>query len=130
MNIKKLLLVSISLIVFAFVLSACQGNSTEPQMTEADGDADIVIQLSADNFSFSEETITVQSGQRVRIELEVTEGFHDWVVDEFNAATDQVNAGNITTVEFVADQSGEFEFYCSVGSHRAMGMVGTLIVQD
>jgi uncharacterized cupredoxin-like copper-binding protein len=32
-------------------------------------------------------------------------------------------------VQFVADKTGTFEFYCSVGNHRQMGMVGTLVVQ-
>jgi len=32
-------------------------------------------------------------------------------------------------VTFVADKAGEYEFYCSVGQHRANGMVGKLIVK-
>jgi plastocyanin len=54
--------------------------------------------------------------------------FHDWVVDEFDAATEKVETWGTTSVTFVADQVGEFEYYCSVGAHRANGMVGMLIV--
>jgi len=32
-------------------------------------------------------------------------------------------------VEFTADTPGEFEYYCSVGQHRANGQVGKLIVE-
>ena len=127
---NKALTVITAFIIFAFALSGCQAASDNPQDTQADGEADVVIQLSAEDYSFSEKIITVQKGQRVRIELAVTEGFHDWVVDEFDVATAQVSEGDNTAVEFMADQTGEFEYYCSVGSHRAMGMVGTLIVQD
>jgi hypothetical protein len=73
--------------------------------------------------------IVVQQGDTVAVTLCVTEGNHDWVVDEFDVATDVVGAdGDCSTVEFVADQVGEFEYYCSVGNHRAEGMYGTLIV--
>ncbi|HEY5714693.1 MAG TPA: plastocyanin/azurin family copper-binding protein [Candidatus Gracilibacteria bacterium] len=48
---------------------------------------------------------------------------------EFDAATEKVNTDGETSVTFVADKKGTFEFYCSVGSHRTNGMVGTLIVE-
>lgn len=73
--------------------------------------------------------ITVKEGDHVRIEFSSSEGFHDWVVDEFNARTERVNPGSISSVEFVADKKGTFEYYCSVGQHRANGMKGKLIVE-
>ncbi len=74
--------------------------------------------------------IVVQQGDTVAVTLCVTEGNHDWVVDAFDAATDVVGAdGDCSTVEFVADQVGEFEYYCSVGNHRAEGMYGALVVE-
>lgn len=98
--------------------------------TETSTEADVVIELTGENFAFSQKNITVQKGDRVRIEFTSTDGFHDWVVDEFDAATDRVQTGDTTSVEFVADTAGEFEYYCSVGSHRELGMVGTLIVEE
>lgn len=73
--------------------------------------------------------LRVKKGTRVKIQFTSTEGFHDWVVDEFDAATERVQADNSTTVEFVADRIGTFEYYCSVGSHRANGMRGFLVVE-
>ena len=34
-----------------------------------------------------------------------------------------------TEVQFIADKAGTFEYYCFVGNHRQMGMVGTLTVK-
>lgn len=74
--------------------------------------------------------LTVNQGDTVTIIFESTDGFHDWVVDEFDAATEKVRPEDGTTqVTFVADQTGTFEYYCSVGSHRAQGMFGSLIVE-
>lgn len=87
------------------------------------------ITLTGRNFSFSQNEIRVKKGDTVKVKLTAAEGFHDWVVDEFNAATQQVGTGATTEVQFVANKTGTFEYYCSVGSHRAMGMKGKLIVE-
>jgi nitrite reductase (NO-forming) len=55
---------------------------------------------------------------------------HDFVIDELGVQSDKVNNGETATVQFVADKVGTFEYYCSVGNHRAMGMVGKLIVTE
>lgn len=73
--------------------------------------------------------IVVNEGDRVRIELLVSDMMHDWKVDELNAATKVVGTGKTTSVEFVADKKGTFEYYCSVGQHRTNGMKGKIIVQ-
>lgn len=54
---------------------------------------------------------------------------HDFVVDELKIKTAVINNGQEDFVEFTADKAGTFEFYCSVGNHRAMGMVGKITVQ-
>lgn len=80
------------------------------------------------DFAFDQTEISVSEGDKVTINFTSGGGFHDWVLDEFNAATDRVQDGETASVTFVADRAGEFEYYCSVGSHRAQGMVGKLTV--
>lgn len=88
------------------------------------------IVVEGTNFYFSPNTIKVKKGDKVKITFKNTGGFHDFVIDEFNVATSKSNGPNEESVEFVASQTGNFEFYCSVGSHRAMGMKGTLIIEE
>ncbi len=85
--------------------------------------------VAGQNFSFDVKEMRVKKGDKVRIVFKNEAGFHDWVLDEFNAKTKQIQAGETDTVEFTADKVGTFEYYCSVGSHRQMGMVGNLIVE-
>lgn len=85
--------------------------------------------LTAMPFEYSVKEIRVKKGDRVRIVLKNEKGMHDWVVDEFNVRTKQLKVGETDTVEFVADKAGTFEYYCSVPTHRQMGMVGKLIVE-
>ncbi len=84
--------------------------------------------VTGSSFSFSPSTMTVKKGDRVKVTFVNSGGMHDWKLDEFNAATPVIQGGGSATVEFVADKAGSFEYYCSVGTHRQMGMKGTLTV--
>ncbi len=54
---------------------------------------------------------------------------HDLKIDEFGVYTGELIADEQTvTVEFVADQPGNFEYYCSIPGHREVGMKGMLRV--
>lgn len=90
--------------------------------------------LAGENYKFvmdgaDNPTLTVNKGDKVRIEFSSTQGFHNWVLDEFGASTDKISEGHSTSVEFVADKTGSFEYYCGVGSHRVNGMWGQFIVK-
>ena len=89
-----------------------------------------VIEVTGANYLFNPATISVKRGETVRIVLTAGDKKHDLVIDDLNVRSDEVKEGETTTVEFVADRVGTFEYYCSVGDHRAMGMVGTLMVTE
>nr|MBP9748514.1 cytochrome C oxidase subunit II [Candidatus Paceibacterota bacterium] len=73
--------------------------------------------------------ISVKKGDKVKIIFKNSAGFHDLVIDEYGVATKQAQAPDTEVLEFTATKTGSFEYYCSVGSHRAMGMVGILTVE-
>lgn len=104
-----------------------------PQATEESPSGEREIQevtLEAREFSYSEESITVKKGQKVRLTL-VNKGrmSHDFVVEGMNVTTKLAGPGESVTSEFIMHDAGTYNFYCSVGNHRAMGMEGTLIVE-
>lgn len=103
---------------------------TADDATDDTAEADVVVNLTGELFAFSQDEIRANVGDTVTINFESDMGQHDWVVDEFDARTEIVTeADGMTSVTFVADTAGEFEYYCSVGMHRDLGMVGTLIVE-
>lgn len=106
-----------------------QGNTNGSDSTAIEAAPTVVIDISGKNFEFSQKEIRVKQGDIVQINFTSESGFHDWAVDEFNARTEQVRDGGKTSVTFSADKKGAFEYYCSVGQHRANGMVGMLIVE-
>ena len=105
---------------------AATENNSSPVATDPNAK---VFEVKGVNYGFDVKEIRVKKGDTVTIQFESTDGFHDWKIDEFEAATDKVQPGTPTSVTFVADEAGTFEYYCSVGQHRAHGMVGKLIVE-
>ena len=81
------------------------------------------------NFSFSPNSLTVKKGDTVKITFQNADGFHNLLIDNFKVKSASIPSGKSTNVQFIADKTGSFKFYCSVGNHRVMGMYGTLIVQ-
>lgn len=89
-----------------------------------------VIAVEAGSFYYKPNFIRVKKDERVKIELTAKDAMHDFNVDELGIKIPVTTAGNINTVEFAANEVGEFEYYCSVGQHRQNGQVGTLIVEE
>lgn len=89
----------------------------------------VVIDIVGTDFAYDVKQIKVKKGDTVTINLKSNDGFHDWVLDEFDAATSRINEGDETTVTFVADTKGTFQYYCSVMNHRERGMIGYLTVE-
>jgi plastocyanin len=85
--------------------------------------------ITGSNFAYDVKEIKVKKGDTVEVKFINADGFHDFVIDEFNAKTKQLKAPGEETITFIADKTGTFEYYCSVGSHKQMGMVGKLIVE-
>jgi nitrite reductase (NO-forming) len=81
------------------------------------------------NFSFSPSTLSVNKGDKVKITFKDESGTHTFNIDGYNVKTPLLAAGQQASVEFTATKTGTFEYYCSVATHRAMGMKGTLTVK-
>lgn len=133
-------------VVGAFLLAGCakqETSTTAPEPTATP----VVVQTQASpspiveavnsktftvtglDFSFDAKEIKVKKGDTVTIIFKNSEGIHDWKVDEFKAATKKIKSGEQDVITFVADKVGTFEYYCSVGQHRSLGMKGNLIVE-
>lgn len=157
MNTKVIAIVAVLLLLLgggAFVLM--QNNATTQDQTPTDTMTEIVVTpptesitesspsgavegtevgavkeftVTGSNFKYDLTEMKVNKGDTVRITFKSGSGFHDLVIDEYDVATKQLQSGGEETIEFVADQAGEFEYYCSFGTHRQMGMAGTLTVE-
>lgn len=89
----------------------------------------VEVTIEGSEFKFVPNKIEAKKGDTVRVMFKNSGTMsHDFVIDEFGVATNQLGEGEDEEVEFVPDKTGTFNFYCSVGDHRAKGMQGTLLV--
>lgn len=95
----------------------------------ADAKADDTFEVTGTNFSFTPSEMKVKKGDVVKIVFKNASGFHDFAIDEYQVRAPRIKGGDSYTFTFKADKAGTFEYYCSVGKHRDMGMKGNLIVQ-
>jgi plastocyanin len=104
--------------------------STGPTGTDTGTATSQVREINVSNagMTFNPNTLSVKQGERVRITFNNTGGTHDLNIEGYDVGTQVIQAGQSESFEFTADEAGEFEYYCSVGNHRAMGMRGTLTV--
>lgn len=141
---KNILL--IFLILALFILAGCQSktqqetiSTTLPQVNVVNTGNDdtnyqltgktVEIDMTAKKFEFDPSTITVNKGDKVKIKLTSTDVNHGIAIPEYGISQ-KVDVGKTETIEFIADKSGEFTFFCNVfcgSGHKEMK--GNLIVK-
>lgn len=122
------------------VLSLKRNTTTQPQETQVQAESTTnstdsasganikEFTIDGSNFKFEPDQIKVNKGDTVKITFKDNDGTHNLVVDGYNVSTRILSEGT-DTIQFIADKAGTFEYYCSIGSHRDLGMKGTLTVQ-
>lgn len=116
-----------------------QENQTENSETLVSGTQEGVKEFTMTSFveaidgkyypQYSLKDITVKKGDKVRIKITVTSGMHDFKIDEYGVYADtQLNKESV--VEFTADKTGKFVYYCTKPGHRENGQWGTLTVTE
>lgn len=90
----------------------------------------VEIQVTARQWSFDPNTITVKKGDKVKLIITSQDVTHSFSLPGYNINV-QLSSGTPMIVEFTADKVGEFPFRCSVfcGSGHS-SMAGTLIVEE
>jgi heme/copper-type cytochrome/quinol oxidase subunit 2 len=75
--------------------------------------ADQHFRMEASSFQYTPETIHVNPGDRVTIDLVATDVVHGLYIDGYDLNV-TADPGQTATLSFVADRSGSFRFRCSV----------------
>jgi plastocyanin len=87
------------------------------------------ITVKGNDFKYDVKEIKAKKGEQLKVVFMNTAGFHDFVIDELNVNSGKIAAGKSAELSIPTDKPGTYEFYCSVGNHRAQGMKGTLIIE-
>ncbi|MDP2708862.1 MAG: cupredoxin domain-containing protein [bacterium] len=132
---NKIMLFVIALLFLAaggiYLFKAPKNNSSDLKINQSQASADEIkeINLVGRQWSFEPAEIIVNQGDKVRLNLTSADVPHGLAIKEYGI-NQFIKPGETATVEFTADQPGEFTFYCNVfcgGGHREM--TGKLIVR-
>jgi heme/copper-type cytochrome/quinol oxidase subunit 2 len=109
--------------------TSMEANPTSSVMGATDDSTAQVIAVEGGSFYYKPNEIHVKAGQPVKITLTSKDMMHDFNIDELGVKIPVTKAGASNSVEFTPTKTGTFEFYCSVGNHRAQGQIGTIYVE-
>ncbi len=107
---------------FAITTTAAIATTTTTRSVEE-------FQMTASQWKFEPNAITVKQGDTVRLQIKSIDVTHGFNLPAFGV-NEQLDAGKTATIEFVADKKGTFAFSCSVvcGAGHS-GMAGKLVVE-
>ncbi len=114
-----------------YSLKTPKDNSGNLKINQSQASADKIkeINIIASQWKFEPAEIIVNRGDKVRLNLTSVDVPHGLVIKEYGLSQ-FIKPGETATVEFTADQPGEFAFFCNVfcgGGHREQK--GKLIVK-
>lgn len=76
------------------------------------------VELVASSEGFRPKVVNVRKGDAVRLSLSSADGEHCFALDAWRIEK-RVRAGKATVVDFVAEKTGTFPFYCCLESGAA-----------
>ena len=88
------------------------------------------VTVSVKEFTYTPSTISLKKGESAKIAL-VNNGTtaHNLTIEGLNLATKTINPGESDDISFTPSAAGTYTFFCSVDSHRDLGLTGTLTIQ-
>ena len=101
-GLRKLLVVGAAFVAGAYIISAQSAPSNSVRE----------FTVKAQKFEFSPSVIKVKRGDHVRLNVTALDAEHGFKLDEFHIER-KVPKGETVTVDFTADQAGDFSFQCS-----------------
>ena len=114
---------------------AAQGNNiqeqqkTEEKPEQRQEDSIKEFSITAKRFEFRPSTIAVNKGDKVILHLTSSDVTHGFAINAYDLRA-TIIPGKTTDLEFIADKTGEFTFYCSFFcGFGHSGMNGKLVVR-
>lgn len=88
------------------------------------------VEVVGSEFSYTPDALTFSKGDDIRLTFK-NEGTvsHNLAIEGLGLTTRTIAPGSSDTIEFSVDKVGSYDFFCTVDSHQALGMKGTIEVK-
>ena len=125
-------LAALILIGLVVVTSGCLNGGEDP--TPSSEEVDRTVNVTGGDIWFEIDgeredlELEFEEGETVRFNFENVAGFHNLVIPELDAGTESFSAEETRSFVVTFEETGEFEFICSVGNHADEGQRGLITV--
>ena len=124
---SSILVIGVATVLF---LAACGGDGEEATFTSADTPAGETPKASVAlrNYRFEPRRFELKVGESIELTLTSVDDLHTFTVKELDIDWG-VPSKETQTQQFTFTEPGEFKLVCTIPTHEALGMTGTIIVQ-
>ena len=119
------------LLVLVLVVSGCSSSTSGSAVASNAPSTGQVKEVVIDAYSwgFNQNTVQINKGDQVRVTVRSSSGAHGVAFPDFGVQTGRIAAGSEEVIEFIADKSGSFKYFCNIPcGHGHSSMSGQLIV--
>ena len=89
------------------------------------------IEVIAKQWEFQPAVIELKKGDQVKLKIRSLDVPHGFAIPLGYEMDKRINPGEIVEVNFIADKTGEFPFFCSIGCGEGhFKMAGKIIVSE
>lgn len=111
-----------------------EANGEETEETEADNDVDRTVNIEGGpGTSYNVSEVDVEEGETVEFVYHHAGGTHDLNLEKDGEDVESTSvlsdSGATESFTYTFEEDDSYEYYCSVGGHRAQGMEGTVKVE-
>ncbi len=89
-----------------------------------------IINVEGGSYYFEPRNITATVGEKVKIILTSVSMEHDLVIEQLGVRIPVTKSGETGSITFTPKKAGVYQFHCTVGKHKQLGMQGTLTILD
>lgn len=128
---RRLISIFAAMYLFGMVTGCAPAQKMSALQGMPEGAPTKTIHITAEKYKFTPDTIRVKKGTHLVLELESLDVRHEFKLEGYDIYS-KIPAKETVKVELYASKAGEFGFGCHVGlgMHYALGMKGTLIVEE
>ena len=89
------------------------------------------LEIELAEFSIIPEEASLNEGDGLRIIITNNgEIDHDFAIQSLDIQVPLIAPGDTITIDILLEETGSFEFICTIAGHKELGMTGTIIVND
>ncbi len=120
------------ILIFTLLILGCSNNSLEDKKAPSEFTGEIIeLDIEAYSWGFNQNLQKINRGDKVRLKLTSSDGTHGVTMPDFGVYSNPISPGGEEIIEFIADKTGSFNFFCNMPCGQGHGMMqGSIVITE